>query len=250
MKLMKFKVKNPEHSAEIQNALFKAGYDWAWQANKGEVMFTESPWLFAGIGAKYDEDGNPRQNAITRADTDDCYEYEDHVEMFVVDGEIMSREPKFKVGDRVVCVDDDDGFNNYVRLDETYTVTKVEVDDYETYVYLDGVGDQAYDGFVESRFELAKNDPTIGRRITVDEMLDNIAKSTPGATQTITTLVDEYIEENKEPIGLRPKSVVDKERILEILLAMGRFVDAGKEVPYKWRDELEDLFIEENYVTK
>jgi hypothetical protein len=43
------------------------------------------------------------------------------------------------------------------------------------------------------------------------------------------------------PIGLRPKHIVDAERIQEIKEAIVRYVLAGKEVPQEWQQELFDL---------
>ena len=40
------------------------------------------------------------------------------------------------------------------------------------------------------------------------------------------------------PIGLRPKAIVDALRIKEILEAMVRYSDDGKQIPQEWLDEL------------
>ncbi len=49
----------------------------------------------------------------------------------------------------------------------------------------------------------------------------------------------------KPPIGLRPKSVVARDRVVEILDAMKRYVEAGKGVPDDWREELDGWLDEE-----
>ncbi len=43
------------------------------------------------------------------------------------------------------------------------------------------------------------------------------------------------------PIGLRPKIVVDAERIQEIKEAIVRYALAGKDIPQEWQQELFDL---------
>lgn len=50
------------------------------------------------------------------------------------------------------------------------------------------------------------------------------------------------------PSGLRPKSLVDRNRILEITEAMQRYVAEGKEVPAEWLAELADLIWGKAYV--
>lgn len=45
----------------------------------------------------------------------------------------------------------------------------------------------------------------------------------------------------KPPLGLRPRFIVKRQRIIEIFEAMLRYVDADKKVPKKWRKELEAL---------
>jgi hypothetical protein len=45
----------------------------------------------------------------------------------------------------------------------------------------------------------------------------------------------------KPPIGLIPKFVRDRERAIEILEAMRRYIDAGQSVPRSWLVELMEL---------
>jgi hypothetical protein len=45
----------------------------------------------------------------------------------------------------------------------------------------------------------------------------------------------------KPSIGLRPKWVVDDARKTEILAAIIRYEEAGKEIPTEWTTELRDL---------
>lgn len=44
--------------------------------------------------------------------------------------------------------------------------------------------------------------------------------------------------EERPPIGLIPESVSDKERTIDILQAMLRYVDYNKPVPREWVNEL------------
>lgn len=43
------------------------------------------------------------------------------------------------------------------------------------------------------------------------------------------------------PIGIRPRASVQQDRMSEIIIAMGRYVEAGAKIPGEWFSELEDL---------
>ena len=47
--------------------------------------------------------------------------------------------------------------------------------------------------------------------------------------------------EERPPLGLMPRSIHDKARILEILAAMDRYIRADKAVPAKWFNELREI---------
>jgi hypothetical protein len=46
----------------------------------------------------------------------------------------------------------------------------------------------------------------------------------------------------KPPIGLKPKTIHDQQRGLEILAAMTRYVEANKTIPEEWVYELDALY--------
>ena len=49
----------------------------------------------------------------------------------------------------------------------------------------------------------------------------------------------------KPPLGLKPRFVHNRNRAIEIFQAMGRYVEAGQQIPRAWLDELcelEDVF--------
>ena len=50
---------------------------------------------------------------------------------------------------------------------------------------------------------------------------------------------------NKPPLGLRPKFIADRHRMIEIFEAILRYVDADKKVPKKWIKELNVLIKEQ-----
>ncbi len=54
----------------------------------------------------------------------------------------------------------------------------------------------------------------------------------------------------KLPIGLMPKEFhdehVDKNRVDEILKAMLRFTKADEPIPFKWIEELKDIYIRQD----
>jgi hypothetical protein len=49
--------------------------------------------------------------------------------------------------------------------------------------------------------------------------------------------------EQKPPLGLRPESIAaaqfNRERIREIMLALGRYLDVNMDIPEAWMDELD-----------
>lgn len=45
----------------------------------------------------------------------------------------------------------------------------------------------------------------------------------------------------KPPLGLKPRREHERERLLEILAAMTRYVEADKAVPLEWRAEMYEL---------
>lgn len=239
MKLMKFKVKNPEHSAEIQKALFKAGYRWP--SSGMSVVYKNSSYLYTGT------------DFIAHGSQQDYFDNSCLQEMFVVNGEIVEKEPSknFNVGDKVRVLqgspvpglDWNREMNDYVG--GMYEIEQIDVCGHNGRVLVmlkDVVSAFGFPWcFDPTWLELAQ-EPVTEKRVTLDEMLDNIAKSTPGATQTITQVVADT-----PPVGLRPKSVVDQERIIEILEAMHRYVKVGKEVPYEWQQELAEFFDGGNY---
>jgi hypothetical protein len=78
------------------------------------------------------------------------------------------------------------------------------------------------------------------KRISVEQLVQNVVADNPGAKEVVEVRV-------ASPIGLRPKALAEAARILEILEAMHRYVQAGKKVPYEWQDEISDLLANENY---
>lgn len=83
--------------------------------------------------------------------------------------------------------------------------------------------------------------PLEGKRTTWQQLVDKIIETSPGAKEVVEMPV-------APPVGLRPRSVVEQQRLLEIFEAMHRYVQVGKEVPIEWRVELDDLLRGENYV--
>jgi hypothetical protein len=47
--------------------------------------------------------------------------------------------------------------------------------------------------------------------------------------------------EERTPVGLRPKWVWEAKRIGEIAEAIGRYIEAGKDIPLDWIDEYNEL---------
>lgn len=45
----------------------------------------------------------------------------------------------------------------------------------------------------------------------------------------------------KPPVGIKPRYIHDGERIEEILCAIERYTDANMSIPKSWVDELRDL---------
>jgi len=57
----------------------------------------------------------------------------------------------------------------------------------------------------------------------------------------VSGLRQDGIQSVKPPLGLMPKAIFYRNRALEILGAMERYVRADKKIPLEWLDELEDL---------
>lgn len=53
-------------------------------------------------------------------------------------------------------------------------------------------------------------------------------------------------EEQRPPLGLKPKRIVEKERFFEILGAVERYVRAGMEIPEEWISEMLQLVRKHN----
>jgi hypothetical protein len=51
---------------------------------------------------------------------------------------------------------------------------------------------------------------------------------------------DNNESQQRPPIGLEPRQCHDQRRSVLILDAMRRYVDAGKDIPMEWIDELRD----------
>jgi hypothetical protein len=51
----------------------------------------------------------------------------------------------------------------------------------------------------------------------------------------------EYLAKNLSPIPCRPREVVDRMRVTELLEAMLRYNNASKKIPNEWLQEFDDL---------
>lgn len=54
-------------------------------------------------------------------------------------------------------------------------------------------------------------------------------------------VIKKKVYARKPPIGLRPRFVVESERLQEISEAVNRYVKAGFDVPEEWLDEWEEI---------
>lgn len=88
MQAMKFRVNSPQHSKQIQQALFDAGY--AWQTRVTDFKHTDAKFLFAA-GFGFDDNG------ITYECDDEKY-FKEHEteEYFLVDGKFVKAGDHFK----------------------------------------------------------------------------------------------------------------------------------------------------------
>lgn len=50
-----------------------------------------------------------------------------------------------------------------------------------------------------------------------------------------------FLKEEKPPLGLMPRRILYLQRQKEIILAMNRYNEAGKNIPEEWIDELHDI---------
>lgn len=81
--------------------------------------------------------------------------------------------------------------------------------------------------------------------LTVDDMKNNLSFIPRPVQQTIQQAVQGSVQMNKPPIGLMPKSIwieqMQVQRRNEITAAMQRFIEAGKDIPNDWLQELIEL---------
>lgn len=49
------------------------------------------------------------------------------------------------------------------------------------------------------------------------------------------------MSEDKPPLGLKPKSVIDKDRMYDIVSAVSRYFAANKKIPIEWIEEYNQL---------
>lgn len=54
-------------------------------------------------------------------------------------------------------------------------------------------------------------------------------------------VVEPEPEAEKPPLGLKPRYIQDRERLIEILEAMLRYANAAKVIPDAWDDEYDDI---------
>jgi hypothetical protein len=48
---------------------------------------------------------------------------------------------------------------------------------------------------------------------------------------------------NKPPLGVMPKDIWEEKRYIDLLEAISRYIEANKQPPYEWIDELYELSI-------
>lgn len=81
--------------------------------------------------------------------------------------------------------------------------------------------------------------------LTVDDMKNNLSFIPRPIQQTIQQAVQGSVQMNKPPIGLMPKHIfieqMQMQRRNEITAAMQRYIEAGKDIPNDWLQELIEL---------
>jgi len=146
---MKFRVKSPKHSQEIQEVLFRCGYSWPGAVpgvkSSDDVEMTDEPFLFA----------NAETRAITYTSAGSEWFFNEH--------------------------------------------------DSEEYVLFE---EELVPAYAVEQWELVKR----------------VAPLSP-----------------EPPLGLRPRRIVAKERLEEIVAAMQRYTETGKKIPENWISELSEV---------
>lgn len=112
---------------------------------------------------------------------------------------------KFNVGDKVICRQ----AAGALQYGHTYFVyRRSDVVDDEVFVQRED-GHRVFGSWLESRFELD------------------------------TTREQQHA---KPPLGLKPRKFAVQERLVEVLQAMTRYVEAGKKIPDEWDKEYAELY--------
>jgi hypothetical protein len=248
MKAMKFRVNNPQHSEQIQQALFDAGY--AWQMRVKEFKYTDAKFLFA---ASFGTD----DNCITYEMDDEKY-FKEHEteEYFLVDGNFVKVDEQFKnmkinVGgvfgnlthianlllkEGYTFVGNHEVYNNAEAFFTYGSGILTKTDDpayfkshpHEEYVMAGEGFKKASEYFVQPETKLNiperfENPVTVGDK-AVKEAFDNVVAQLQAP-----------------PVGLKPKKLHDQERLIEIIDAMYRYVSTGNVIPAEWFAEAQYL---------
>lgn len=235
---MKFRVRDEEHSKEIQEALFKEGYTW--YPGSMRVQYTDEPFLYAS--SKY--------NDVTRDNSSTYFKNSGAKEMFVVNGQIVDKEP--------LCILHGVPVYEDTVLETRYTSARdkwhgnlsimnpdPDLDETPLISHL-RQGPDTWEKFY--RVKPTQEAATQGKKISLDQLIQNVVDDNPGATEIVEVPAEKTDQEL--PTGLMPARYFQANRIRDILGAMMRYVNVGAEVPEDWLLELIDLLEAGNYVAE
>jgi len=246
MKAMKFRVNSPQHSEQIQQALFDAGY--AWSCHRKEIRNTDSKFLFA---ASFGD------NEITYEHSDLQYFNEHKTEEYLlINGSFVKAEGRFK--NMKIALSDP--FANRTHVTNVlHNLGYKFCGDPE--VYNSAKGFFTYDNGIIMKtddMEYFKNHPNEEYVVVGEELKKasewfvqpKIKLNMPERFENPTTDGDKAVKEafddvvaklQAPPVGLKPKKLHDQERLIEIIDAMYRYVSTNNVIPAEWFAEVQYL---------
>jgi hypothetical protein len=244
MKAMKFKVVSPEHSAQIQEALFDAGY--AWSGHSKIVDHDKARHLFAKDGY------------ITYEMGDNVY-FEGHgyEEYILVNGNFVLKYEQFK-NMKILVADVFGGMRTQVANllhnlgykfcgdPEVYNIAKgfftydngiiMKTDDME---YFKSHPNEEY---VLVGDELTKASTYFVQPATKPNIPERFENPATDGDKAVKEAFDSIVAKlQAPPIGLKPKKLHDQERLIEIIDAMYRYVSTDNVIPVEWFAEAQYL---------
>jgi hypothetical protein len=97
---------------------------------------------------------------------------------------------------------------------------------------------KSVDPDAKALFQESVDNVPIAGDMDINAFPEHISEGIPASDNEIT---DPEFEEDRPPVGLRPRRIVNQDRMIEIAFALLRFTQAYKPIPKEWLIEFEEL---------